>query len=503
MIACEVTIDPAFTIAPVPRRLFGSFVEHMGRCVYGGVYEPGHPRADEHGFRQDVIELTRELGVSVVRYPGGNFVSGYRWEDGVGPQEERLPRLDLAWRSLEPNTFGLNEFMRWAGLAGVEPMLAVNLGTRGVEDACNLLEYTNFAGGTRYSDLRIAHGSREPHNVRLWCLGNEMDAPWQLGQKTATEYGRLAAQTAKAMRMIDPDLELVACGSSNERMPTFGSWEAEVLEHCYEHVDYISLHAYFERQADNHAGFLASAHTMDAFIDGVVATVDHVRAKKGATKRLKLSFDEWNVGHERGSQDQAPAEWIVGPRLVEAEYGSLHAVVLGNLLMTLLRHADRVGVACLAQLVNVIAPIRTEPDRDAWRQSIFHPFALTASRARGDVLRLEPRSPRLDIKEHGDVPAVDVLATRDAAADALTLYAVNRHQTAAASLDARLVEFGDHHVIEHLVIDGSGPMPASHAGRRDAVMPQASAQHELTAGHLQVRLPAASWTMLTIARTPT
>src|SRR5690349_2053577 len=250
----------------------------MGRCVYTGVFEPDHPSATPEGFRGDVLELTRELGVSVVRYPGGNFVSSYRWEDGVGPVDERPVRLDLAWRGVEPNAMGLNEFMQWARLADVEPMMAVNLGTRGVQEALDLLEYCNHPEGTYWSDLRRSHGVKEPHDIRLWCLGNELDGPWQMGQKTATEYGRLAAETAKAMRMVDPDIQLVAVGSSNSGMPQFGSWEAEVLRHTYEHVDYISLHDYYEQHDDDVASFLASSADMDRLIGSVVATADDVAA---------------------------------------------------------------------------------------------------------------------------------------------------------------------------------------------------------------------------------
>src|SRR5690242_6391838 len=258
----RVTIDPAFPVAPVDRRLFGSFVEHMGRCVYGGIFEPGHPAADALGLREDVLALTRELGVSVVRYPGGNFVSGYRWEDGVGPVEERPRRLDLAWKSTEPNTVGTNEFAAWARQAGADVNLAVNLGTRGIEAAANLVEYCNHPGGSYWSDQRIVHGVREPHGIKVWCLGNEMDGPWQIGHKTAEEYGRLAAETARAMRMIEPDLELVACGSSGSGMPTFGSWEATVLEAAYDLVDHVSLHAYYEETGGDRDSFLASAVDM-------------------------------------------------------------------------------------------------------------------------------------------------------------------------------------------------------------------------------------------------
>jgi alpha-N-arabinofuranosidase len=498
------TIDPEFTVAAVPPRLFGSFVEHMGRCVYGGVYEPTHPSADAEGLRTDVIELVRELGVSVVRYPGGNFVSGYRWEDGVGPREQRPVTLDTAWRSLERNTFGLNEFMVWAERAGVEPMMAVNLGTRGVEEACNLLEYTNFAGGTRYSDLRREHGVREPHDIRLWCLGNEMDGPWQVGQKTATQYGRLAAETAKAMRRIDPTVELVACGSSNERMLSFGAWEAEVLDHAYDYVDYISLHAYFEQTPHNRARFLASAHTMDRFIEGVVATCDHIGAKKRSNRRINLSFDEWNLWYESRFAGQDNLDWAEAPRLIEDEYTTEDAVVVGSLLMSLLRHGDRVTVACLAQLVNVIAPIRTEPDADAWRQTIFHPFALTARHARGQVLRVEPAGPCAQDAEGVGAPAVDLAATRDPDTGAITLFAVNRDEARPGRLELKLRVEEDLRVVEHVVIGGGDLLESNSKQKPDNVAPRPSTDHATTGAGLSARLtvglPPVSWSMIRLER---
>ena len=246
-------------------------------------------------LRRDVLDLVREMGVTVVRYPGGNFVSGYRWEDGIGPVEQRLgPPRDRAWHSLETNAFGIAEFARWAGKADVEMMCAPNLGTRRVESAVDLLEYCNQPGGTRWSDLRVSHGHPDPFGVRLWCLGNELDGPWQIGHKTAEEYGRLAAETARKMRMIDPGLELIACGSSHSGMPTFGSWET-VLEHAYDQVDYLSLHAYYQEHDGDTASFLASALDMEAFVESVIATADHRPAKTCSRKRINLSFDEWNV----------------------------------------------------------------------------------------------------------------------------------------------------------------------------------------------------------------
>jgi alpha-N-arabinofuranosidase len=242
----HIELDKRAVIAPVRRRTFGAFVEHLGRCVYTGLYEPGHPTANEDGFRMDVVELVQDLGSTTIRYPGGNFVSGFRWEDSIGPRDKRPVRRDLAWHSLEPNQVGLDEFAKWLKLTDSELMLAVNLGTRGILPALDLLEYANHPSGTALSDLRIANGTPQPHNVRMWCLGNEMDGPWQAGFMTADDYGKIAARTAAAMKMADKDLELVVCGSSGSAMPTFGEWERTVLEHSYDHVDYVSCHAYYD-----------------------------------------------------------------------------------------------------------------------------------------------------------------------------------------------------------------------------------------------------------------
>jgi len=290
-----MTIDPASVVGPIHRNLFGGFVEHLGRHIYDGIYEPGHETADAEGFRQDVVALVRELGVTTIRYPGGNFVSGFRWEDSVGPRESRPRRLDLAWHSTETNEVGLHEFTSWVEQVGGELMLAVNLGTRGTQEALDLLEYANVRGGSALSDLRVAHGRTEPFGVQTWCLGNEMDGPWQLGHRSAEDYGKLAARTAKAMKMLDPSVALVVCGSSSAHMPTFGEWERVVLMHTFDDVDSISCHAYYQEHDGDTGSFLASAVDMDGFIEKVVATADHVAAVRGSDKRTSISFDEWNV----------------------------------------------------------------------------------------------------------------------------------------------------------------------------------------------------------------
>ena len=446
MSRARISIDRDFTVAEVPRRLFGSFVEHMGRCVYTGIYEPGHPEADDQGFRGDVLELTKELGATVIRYPGGNFVSGYNWEDGIGPVADRPRRLDGAWHTVESNAFGLHEFVDWSKKAGTEIMEAINLGTRGVDAAREIVEYANHPGGTYFSDLRAKNGHKDPFGIKLWCLGNEMDGPWQIGHKTAQEYGRLAQEAAKAMRLVDSSIELVACGSSNSGMPTFGAWEQTVLTHTYEEVDYLSLHAYYQEQDGDAESFLASAVDMDYFIESVVATADAVRAKGKHKKHINLSFDEWNVWYSRPADSDSPEQisqqsWQEHPRVIEDKYNVTDAVVVGTLLNSLLRHGDRVKIANQAQLVNVIAPILAEPNGPAWRQTIFHPFARMAELAKGQILRTVVDSDKVETSRFGDADLVDVSATWNEETGRMALFFANRGLEEAAEVEVALRGF--------------------------------------------------------------
>jgi alpha-N-arabinofuranosidase len=502
MLSASVTIDPAFVVGPVRPRTFGSFVEHLGRSVYTGLHDPGHPTADADGFRGDVVELTRELGVSTVRYPGGNFVSGYRWEDGIGPVEQRPRRLDLAWHSTDPNLVGVDEFMRWCARTGVEPMMAVNLGTRGVQEALDLLEYCNVPGGTRWSDLRRANGAEEPYRIKMWCLGNEMDGPWQIGHKTAHEYGRLAAETARAMRMIDPDIELVACGSSGSQMPTFGEWEHTVLTEAYEHVDHISAHAYYWEEDGDLASFLASAVNMDHFVDSVAATADAVRAAGKHTKRIHVSFDEWNVWYQKRAESRPPSgdDWPVAPVLLEDRYNVADAVVVGNLLISLLRHTDRVHAASLAQLVNVIAPIMTEPGGRSWRQTTFHPFALTAGHAAGEVLRLAVDAPVQETAKFGPVPVIDAVATHDPETGGVVVFAVNRSLTDDVALGVDLRGFPGLRVAEAVTLSNPDHTWSATADDATSVLPRTNTSAKVADDHAHVDLPPVSWSMLRLER---
>lgn len=502
MPTARLTIDPHFTIGPVNRRVFGGFVEHLGRHVYDGIHEPTHPTADADGFRADVVELVKELGVSTIRYPGGNFVSGFRWEDSVGPREERPRRLDLAWHSTETNEVGLHEFASWLDKVDSELMLAVNLGTRGTLEALDLLEYSNIAGGTALSQRRIENGRTDAFGVRMWCLGNEMDGPWQLGHRSAEDYGKLASRTAKAMRQLDPSIELVVCGSSSAHMPTFGEWERVVLSHTYEDVDYISCHAYYEEKDGDLGSFLASAVDMDRFIETVVATADHVKAVLGSERTVDISFDEWNVWYLSRFQNVDRIEgldnWPIAPRLLEDVYSVADAVVFGNLMISLVKHADRVTSASLAQLVNVIAPIMTEPGGPAWRQTTFFPFSITSRLAQGEALELKLDAPTYETKEYGEVALVDAVATHDAQTGRTAVFLVNRSQDEPLTLTVDIATLGDLSVLESHTLADDDVYARNTLAEPERVAPRSNDSVRIDGGELTVTLPPVSWTAISL-----
>ncbi|MFD2706051.1 arabinosylfuranosidase ArfA [Salibacterium lacus] len=491
----KMVVDKDFKVSEIDPRIYGSFIEHLGRAVYGGIYEPGHPESDDSGFRKDVLELVKELQVPIVRYPGGNMVSAYNWEDGVGPKDERPNRLELAWRSIENNQVGTNEFMDWAGKAGTDVMMAVNLGTRGIDAARNLLEYTNYPGGTYYSDLRRKHGYEEPHNIKTWCLGNEMDGPWQLGGKTAEEYGRLAYETAKAMKLVDPEIELVSCGSSSSDMPTFPQWEATTLEHTYEYADYVSLHQYYTNYENDTANFLAQSLEMDRFISTVVSTCDYIKAKKRSRKTINLSFDEWNVWFHSTQTDQQNEPWQIAPPLLEDVYTFEDAVLVGSLLHTLLKHSDRVKMACMAQLVNVIAPIMTDNAGQVWKQTIFYPYYYTSVYGRGIALNPVVHSPKYDSKDFTDVPYLDTSVVYNEEKEELVVFATNRHLENTLKVDCDIRSFEGFGVTEHVVLEHDDPKAVNTVGE-EQVKPHHNGKSFMEDGHLQGILPKMSWNMI-------
>lgn len=446
----QLVANKHFPIGTIDRRIYGSFIEHLGRAVYGGIYEPKHPEADENGFRKDVLELVRKLNVPIVRYPGGNFVSGYHWEDGTGPKEQRPKKMELAWQVMETNQVGIDEFHQWAKKADSQVMMAVNLGTRGPEEARNCLEYCNGTLDTEYANKRRENGFQEPFGIKVWCLGNEMDGPWQICSKTAQEYGRIAAETAKMMKWTDPSIELVACGSSNLDMPTFGDWELTVLDHTYEYVDYLSLHQYYGNKEEDTPGFLSKAEDMDSFIKTAAAICDVVKAKKRSDKTLMLSFDEWNVWFHSNDADAQMEKWQTAPPQLEDVYTFEDALLVGCMLMTLQNNCDRVKMACLAQLVNVIAPIMTENGGKAWAQTIFYPFMYASNYGNGMVLRTVENCPGYRTAKYERVPYLKSSVVWNPETEEIIVYAVNRSLEENMELNVELQGFENYQLKEHL-----------------------------------------------------
>lgn len=452
MMKAKITLAKEFKIGEIDKRIYGSFIEHLGRAVYGGIYEPDHPTADEDGFRRDVIDLVKKLNVPIVRYPGGNFVSGYNWEDGVGPVENRPKRLDLAWGTTEPNYFGTNEFMKWCKKADTECMMAVNLGTRGPEEARNLVEYTNHKSGSAWADLRKEHGYDDPWDIKLWCLGNEMDGAWQMGAKTATEYGRVALEASKMMKWTDPSIETVLCGSSSINSKTFGQWEAESLDIAYDSVDYVSLHQYYGNHDGDAMSYLSYTLQLEEFIHTVICVCDYIKAKKHSKKTMMLSFDEWNVWYH---SNNAPYErWSVAPPRLEDIYNFEDALLVGSMLITFLRHCDRIKIACLAQLVNVIAPIFTKTGGGIFAQTIFYPFEHLSNFGRGVALNPIISSPKYDCKAYTDVPYLDAIATFDEETESMTVFCVNKSMDEGMTLDVNLLDFEGFVPVEFISMDG-------------------------------------------------
>ena len=466
----NMILDKDYAIARIDPRIYGSFIEHLGRAVYGGIYEPDHPTADAEGFRRDVIDMVRKLGVPVVRYPGGNFVSGFNWEDSIGPRDRRPARLDLAWFTTETNKVGLHEFAHWARKAGSEVMYAVNLGSRGADAARNVVEYANHPSGSY----------------------------WQMGHKTAAEYGRAACEAGKMMKWVDPSIELVACGSSSSEMPTFGSWEYEMLDECYDTIDYVSLHRYYGNPTNDTPGFLARSMDLDAFIKTVVSICDAVGGKKHSKKKLNLSFDEWNVWYHSNEQDKEvwkQGKWNRALPLLEDIYNFEDALLAGSMLITFLRNADRVKIACLAQLVNVIAPIMTRNGGGCWAQTIFYPFMHASCYGRGTSLRALVNSPVYDCRDYDAVPLIDSTAVMGDDGS-VTVFCVNRDTAEDCELSIDLRAFDKLRFAEHIVLHHDDVKAVNTEEHPDNVAPAAGAPASVDDGRASVVVPALSWNVI-------
>jgi alpha-L-arabinofuranosidase len=495
----RVFVDSRRTIAPLDRNLFGSFLEHLGRAIYEGVYDPGSKLSDSNGFRKDVLNEIRQLGVPIVRYPGGNFVSGYNWLDGVGPKKDRPRVLDKAWDTIESNQFGTNEFLAWCKAAGTEPLMGLNLGTGTAEEAAALVEYCNVDKGTKWSDLRRQHGISDAYKVQHWCLGNEMDGPWQIGHMSATEYGLKAADAARQMRYVDPSLKLIACGSSGPLMPTYLEWDREVLEQCYQYVDGLSLHRYFGNNERDSGGdtskYLALNLSMERQIAETIAVCDLVRGHKRSPKKLWLSFDEWNVWYRTTTGDTVDGHRQEAPHLLEEVYNLEDALLVGGLINSLLRNADRVKLACLAQLINVIAPIMTDAN-GILQQTIYYPYSWALQFARGTVLNLLVESSTYEVSGLDQVGHVDVAGSLDRNDSKLSLFILNRDLSKAHDVEVVWEDAAPARVISASVLTGDDLKATNTFAAPRRVVPQAFSAPASSEGKTRFEVPAHSYTVI-------
>jgi len=417
----RIVIDPARVSGVIDRSLFGGFAEHLGRCIYGGIYEPGSPLADEHGFRKDVLAALLRLRMPVIRYPGGNFVSGYRWRDGVGPLAERPARTDLAWHDLETNRFGTNEFVTFCRRIGAEPYLVVNCGDGDMREARDWVEYCNGAGDSSLANLRRTHGFSAPHAVKYWGIGNEVDGHWQIGYKTPAEYARAFTEFGKVMKWVDPGIKLIASAVSDWQ----GEWVERtrlLLEQAGDLVDYLSLHWYVGNPNDDFAAYMAVPELLEERLTSFDGLVRAVSLQRGIKRPIPIAVDEWNVWyrtHPRYVRQQTKLEEV---------YNLEDALVVAMQLNLFIRHAGSVKMANIAQIVNVIAPIFTRPD-GLVLQTIFYPFELYSNNCGSLALDAWWEGDTFSGGSYTGVRTLDVSATLDEARKQIAIFVVNRSRT--------------------------------------------------------------------------
>lgn len=417
----RIKIDTDRVVGVVDPHVFGNFTEHLGRCIYGGIYDEGNPLSDSEGFRQDVMRAVSDLNVSLLRWPGGNFVSGYHWEDGIGPKDKRLIRRDDAWGAIETNRFGTDEFLKYCERVGAEPYLCINAGLGSIDEARHWVEYCNEPAKTHYSDLRRANGHEKPWNVRIWGLGNEIDGPWQLGHRSAEDYAKFALEAAKAMRRADESIQLIASGSSNFR-PGYDwiGWNRTVLDSLKNDIDYISLHTYIGNPENNLERFLAAGSDIDeriAIVEGLIKAAQNTQT---ARRPIYIAFDEWNVWYRTLGR----TEFEIGRKGLEERYNFEDALATGMFLNAFLRHADSVKLANLAQLVNVIAPIVTKQD-GMFLQTIYWPLLEYGKQRGNSSLDVFVTSPKYDYNGR-QVGYLDVSTTWDPKTGTMFVNILNR-----------------------------------------------------------------------------
>jgi len=497
-------LDKDYVIGEVDKRLYGSFVEHLRRVVYNGLYEPGHPLADERGFRKDVIETVKQANISVVRYPGGNFVSGYHWTDGIGPISKRKRRLDLAWQTTETNQVGIDEFADWVKKANAEFMASVNLGTGTPQEAGEMVEYCNHPSGSYWSDLRREYGHADPFKIKLWCLGNEMDGEWQIGRMTPEDYAKKALETAKIMKWVDPSIELVACGSCCTEVPTYPDWDRIVLEHTYEKVDYISLHRYYSYDPAHHLFYPTIEDQSDIgyfpidlqdFLHTVISAADYVKTKNHSSKTMNISFDEWNVVSSSNPVFFPIEPWQTSIDEGEEVFSMLDVLVYGGLLCTFVKNSDRVKIACQSLLLNTGGMFYTKKGGQLVRNSVYYPFQQVATYGQGVSLLDRVTCPMIKTNHRGEVPAMQTASVFNDQDGSLNVFIVNYDGEDDSELSMDFRSFANIRMVEHSIMDGDLQSVNSFT-EPDKVKPRNQKTNQVTNGVVNVIIPKSSWNML-------
>ncbi len=495
----KIVLDKDYVISRIDNKVFSSFVEPLGRCIYGGIYEPGHPKADENGFRRDVLELTKPLNLTLNRFPGGNYTSTYRWEDGIGPKKNRPRRPEVAWQCIETNEFGLNEFAEWSKLNGSDVMMTVNLATRGVLEAMDCVEYCNFNEGTYWSDMRIKHGYREPYRYKYWCLTNEIDGVWQVGQKTGTDYGRIAREASKGMKLLDENIKTVLAGSSSPGQESFPAFDADALEESYDFVDYLSIHQYIGNAKNDTPNYLAKALITNQYFKTAIAAIDYIKAKKKSSKKVNISFDEFNTWHSIAEEARFNDKWKITKPLLEDVYSMEDALALGGMLLAVLRHADRVEIACMSELVNCISHIRTRNGGGAWVLPPYYTFLLYSKYGRGTSLMTSIDSPKYDCADFTDVPYLDASGVLSDDGD-ITIFAINRSLDEAMPLEIDLRGFDSYIVDKHIVLESGNPKDTNTEECPDRVVPHNNGNSKIDGSKVTATLPKFSWNVIRLKK---